>query len=143
MRPHPDNYREGKIEVKALRATVHYIILYMGYLIHKEQEETIAELTADVTISNGQDFLDIVMNLPSDRVIIHKSILNEAFFELRSGVAGEILQKAANYQVRLAIVGDYSAYESKSLRDFIYESNKGNSIVFVSTLSEALIRLSA
>jgi len=115
----------------------------MGYLIHKEQEETIAELTTDVTISNGQDFLDIVMNLPSDRVIIHKSILNEAFFELRNGVAGEILQKAANYQVRLAIVGDHSAYESKSLRDFIYESNKGNSIVFVSTLSEALIRLSA
>jgi len=115
----------------------------MGYIIHKEQEETIAELTAGALISNGQDFLDIVMNLPADRVIIHKSILNEAFFELPSGVAGDILQKATNYQVRLAIVGNHSDYESKSLRDFIYESNKGNRIVFVNTITEALMRLSA
>jgi hypothetical protein len=42
----------------------------------------------------------------------------------------------------LGIVGDFSLYQSKSLRDFIYESNKSNRIVFVSTLEEALDRLS-
>jgi hypothetical protein len=75
-------------------------------------------------------------------IIIHKDSLDEAFFDLRSGLAGEILQKAVNYRIQLGIVGDYSAYESRTLRDFIYESNKSNKIVFVNTLDEALNRLS-
>ena len=39
-------------------------------------------------------------------------------------MAGEILQKFSNYRVRLAIVGDFTPYSSKSIKDFIYESNK-------------------
>ena len=56
-------------------------------------------------------------------------------------MAGEILQKFSNYRMRLVIVGDFSALESKSLRDFIYESNKGKLVGFVSTAEEALHKL--
>jgi hypothetical protein len=42
---------------------------------------------------------------------------------------------------RLAIIGDFSKYKSKSLQDFIRESNKGNRIFFVKTLEKALNRL--
>lgn len=115
----------------------------MSNIHHNINGLTIAELTAGTVIRNAQQFLDIAMNLPADRLILHKENLDEVFFDLRTGVAGEILQKAANYRIRLGIVGDYSGYESKSLRNFIYESNKGNSIVFVSTTAEALERLSA
>ena len=115
----------------------------MEHTLHNINGQEIAEIKAsEITISNAQQFLDIVMNLPSDRIVIHKGNLDNAFFDLRSGVAGEILQKTANYRLRLGIVGDYSGYESKSLRDFIYESNKSNKIVFVNTLDEALNRLS-
>ena len=54
------------------------------------------------------------------------------------GLAGEILQKYINYDGRIAIYGDYSHYTSKPLKDFIYESNKGKDVFFVSTKEEAV-----
>ncbi|MFE7087043.1 DUF4180 domain-containing protein [Sphingobacterium spiritivorum] len=43
----------------------------------------------------------------------------------------------------MAIVGEYSKYNSKSLTDFIYESNKGRHINFVNSMEEALNVLSS
>jgi len=42
----------------------------------------------------------------------------------------------------LTIVGDFSKFNSKSLNDFIYESNKGRQVNFVASQSEALKVLS-
>jgi hypothetical protein len=53
-------------------------------------------------------------------------------------MAGEILQKFSNYRIKLAIVGDFSKYTKKSIRDFIRESNNTGHINFVGTLDEAL-----
>lgn len=96
-----------------------------------------------VVIYNAQDFLDVIMNLPSDRIVLYKENFDESFFDLRTGLAGEILQKASNYSRQLGIVGDYSRYASRSLKDFMFESNQGNKVVFVDSLDEALRRLSA
>ena len=71
-------------------------------------------------------------------VILHKEQVDESFFRLSSGLAGEVLQKFVNYQMRLAIVGDFSQYTSKPLRDFIYESNQGSHAGFWPTEEEAL-----
>lgn len=71
-------------------------------------------------------------------MIIGKEDFDEAFFDLKTGIAGDILQKMSNYSMRLAIVGDFSKVESKSLRDFIRESNRRKFINFVSSDSEAL-----
>ena len=49
-----------------------------------------------------------------------------------------MLQKFVNYQMRLAIVGDFSHYTSKPLQDFIRESNQGRQVGFWSTEEEAL-----
>ena len=38
----------------------------------------------------------------------------------------------------LAIIGDFEKYESKSLNDFIFESNKGKQINFVTTVEDGL-----
>ncbi len=96
----------------------------------------------NLIITEAQQFLQMMMNLPSDRVVLHEKNLHPDFFELRTGLAGEILQKVANYACRLGIVGDFSKYQSKALRDFIYESNKGNVVVFANSVDEALKRLS-
>ena len=61
--------------------------------------------------------------------------------DAQSGLAGEILQKFVNYQVKMAVYGDFSRYTSKPLRDFIYESNQGEHFWFVPTREEALRRL--
>lgn len=115
-----------------------------SHVLHNINGQPIAELHANgTTIRDAQQFLEIMMNLPADKIVVHQACIDESFFDLRSGLAGEILQKVVNYSRQLGIVGDFSTYESKSLRDFIHESNKSNTVVFVSTLDDALKKLSA
>jgi hypothetical protein len=115
----------------------------MDYVLHPASRREIAEvLDTTEIITTPQQFLDLVMNIPVVHIIIHAKSLDPSFFNLRSGMAGEILQKVANYRLQLAIVGDFSVYDSKALKDFIFESNKGNTVIFVSSLEEALKKLS-
>jgi len=113
---------------------------------HDINETKIAEvISADNVINNASDGLDLLGNLyyqDFDKIIIHEENITPDFFDLKNGIAGEILQKFSNYRVRLAIVGDFSKYTSKSVNDFIYESNKGRQINFVASLSEAIKVLS-
>lgn len=96
-------------------------------------------------ITDVQSALDIAMSAKYDintnKIIIDKKIIAEDFFILSTGLAGEILQKYINYDVKIAIYGDYSRYTSKPLKDFIYESNKGNDVFFVSSKDEAVEKL--
>jgi len=77
----------------------------------------------------------------SSTMIIQDRSLHPDFFDLKTRVAGEILQKFSNYRMRLAVVGDFSIYKSNSLQDFIRESNRMGTIFFVGTIDEALTRL--
>lgn len=105
----------------------------------------IAVLQSDeVLIRETQDALDIMADSgfhDAYKIIINEKHLISDFFDLKSGFAGDILQKFSTYNVQLAIVGDFSKYTSKSLRDFIFESNKYGRINFVSSLEEAKERL--
>lgn len=92
-------------------------------------------------IASAGEFLDRVADAAyggADRVIIPATRLSPDFFKLSTGLAGEILQKCSNYQLRAVIVGDISEHTSKSgpLRDFIYESNKQGAIRFVPTADD-------
>ena len=93
-------------------------------------------ISKDIIIKNIQDALDLMANAPSDYIIIHDYNLEPDFFDLSTRLAGEILQKFTNYQVKLAIIGDFSKYKSKTLKDFIYESNKNKEYLFVNSLEE-------
>lgn len=75
------------------------------------------------------------------RIAVAKEAVAEDFFILSTRLAGEILQKFVTYRIKLAIFGDFSQYTSKPLLDFIRESNKGNSVFFVSSEEEAVNRL--
>ncbi len=112
---------------------------------HQISNKKIAEVTSEKIIINsvkdGQEFLGNLYYQNFDNIIINKKHITEDFFELRNGIAGEILQKLSNLRVQLIIVGDFSECK-KIFHDFIYESNKGKLINFVSTSSEALKMLS-
>ncbi len=96
-------------------------------------------------ITDTQSALDLMSTVKyetgCERIAIPKAAVTEEFFVLSTGIAGEILQKFVTYRVSLAIIGDFSQYTSKPLRDFIYESNKGRHIFFVSTEEEAIAKL--
>lgn len=91
-------------------------------------------------IKTPQDGLDIVGNSiykGSYKIIIHEEGLSPDFFDLKTGLAGEILQKFSNYNSELAIIGDFSKYNSQALQDFMRESNSRGQINFVGTMEEA------
>lgn len=102
----------------------------------------IAEIVSDdILIHNAQEALELMMNCSyegANKLIVYERHLTPAFFDLKTRIAGDILQKFSQYRIQLAIVGDFNKYESKSLRDFIYESNKTGLISFVSSKEEAL-----
>lgn len=96
-------------------------------------------------ITGTQAALDLAMTVKyetgAQRLAIPKKLVAEEFFILSSGMAGEILQKYINYQIKMAVWGDFSRYTSKPLHDFIYESNQGRDFFFVGTEKEAVERL--
>lgn len=98
-------------------------------------------------ITDVQSALDLIMSAKyeadTDRIALDKEIVADEFFVLSSGLAGEILQKFINYNVKVAIFGDYSYYTSKPLHDFIYESNNGKDIFFLTDEAEAVSRLAS
>ncbi|HLP95796.1 MAG TPA: DUF4180 domain-containing protein [Saprospiraceae bacterium] len=101
----------------------------------------IEHTTEDPIIHSAQDMLDWMMGYRFDGIehfIIHKEGLSPDFFDLKTGLAGEILQKFSNYEAYLTIVGDFSGYDSKSLKDFISESNKRGRIRFVDNIDQAV-----
>ena len=95
-----------------------------------------------LVITDAQSALDVLISAKYDvgtkNIVIDKKLIVEDFFILSKGLAGEILQKYINYGGRIAIYGDYSHYTSKPLKAFIYESNKGKDVFFVTTQDEAI-----
>jgi hypothetical protein len=119
----------------------------MNYTFYGKNNSIVYVPSEAILIQDTQSALDFMMTVAYDtgcnKIIIDKSAVCEEFFRLSSGIAGEILQKYINYKNKLAIVGDYTKYTSKPLRDFIYECNNGKDFFFVSSLEQAIEKLDA
>lgn len=118
----------------------------MELIIHRFGDLKITEVKPEGIILNDlEDAIDLLGNseyLGAIGTIIHQDQIHPDFFNLKTGLAGDILQKFSNYRKKLAIVGDFSDISSKSLRDFIRESNRTGNISFVSSSEEAMEVLS-
>lgn len=111
----------------------------MNLTEYKKNGVSVVEILEDgVIISDTQDFLDIISDVSAKRIIIKRENICDDFYDLHTGVAGEILQKASNYRLYLGIVGDFSDITSSSFRDFMYESNNSHQILFKKTVEEVL-----
>ena len=96
-------------------------------------------------IGDMQDALDLLASCNyqgASKIIVHAEHIHPDFFDLKTGMAGEVLRKFSTYQTQLAIVGGFSQYTSKSLQAFIFESNKVGRINFVENMQEAQEKLS-
>lgn len=128
-----------------MRACSAYLTFYIPMNFHNHKDCKIAEVFPnDVSIKTTQDALDLMADADYNgarKIIIHKDCLPEDFFNLRTQLAGDILQKFSNYQIGVSIVGDFSGYQSTSLKAFIIESNRGNLVSFVPDAETALEKL--
>ena len=106
----------------------------------------IFECAADgAPVKSTGDALELISVARSNQaslLVIPAARLDDEFFRLRSGVAGEFLQKFVTYGLQLAIIGDISRHvnASTALRDFVYESNKGAHVWFLADTGELIRR---
>ncbi|UUC44682.1 DUF4180 domain-containing protein [Flavobacterium cerinum] len=113
----------------------------MKIVPHQVNGIRIAEVISDESIiTNVEEALQLLVDLyyqEFDKVILYEKNITQDFFDLKTKMAGEILQKFSNYRMQLTIVGDFEKYPGKSLKAFIYECNKGQSVNFVANLAAA------
>lgn len=78
-----------------------------------------------------------------ETVVVPVQRLDPDFFRLRTGVAGEILQKFVQYRKRLVLLGDITEHvaASTALRDLVRESNRGRQTWFLADTAELDERL--
>ena len=117
----------------------------MEIITHTIKNVRIAEIVSDEiviqTVEDGTQLLADLYYQEFDLIIVCSEHLNPEFFDLKNGLAGEILQKCSNFRIRLTFIGDFSSVSSKSLRDFIYESNKGKLVNFVGSVGDTLEKM--
>jgi hypothetical protein len=91
-----------------------------------------------------------VVDLVGEALASHASLiavpvsrLGADYFQLRSGLAGAIVQKVVNYRIKLAIIGDITDYlvASSALRAWVRESNQHNEVCFLPRLDDLAARL--
>lgn len=103
-------------------------------------KSVIAQIISDkILINNTQDALNLMAECDergARHIILHEKNIAPEFFNLKTGLAGEILQKFVNYQVKLTITGDFTGIKSKAFQDFIRESNTQGHIHFKSDKAE-------
>jgi hypothetical protein len=98
------------------------------------------------TITDEATALDVVgdaFGADARVVSIPVTRLSPDFFQLRSGVAGAIVQKFVNYRLRLVVVGDPAHHGPTAgpVDDWIREANRGRELWFVADDDELRRRL--
>lgn len=93
-----------------------------------------------------QDALDLIGDAGyqgAQWVVVPVERFDEAFFRLRTKVAGDIVQKFVQYSMGLVVLGDLSARTeaSEALRDFVRECNRGRHTWFAPDLDDLRQRL--
>lgn len=100
----------------------------MQYQVVEENGVKIIE-TLDGTgqIISEADALDLVAACGengTNRLLIHAEALPEAFYNLRSGLAGDVLQKFVNYQIITAAVIPDALAQQGRFGEMVWEANR-------------------
>ena len=120
----------------------------IGQLVERNGHRLLVVEPVGPVLGKTRDVLDLIeegFEQKARVIVVPVARLDPAFFQLRSGLAGEFVQKIVNYRFRLAVIGDISAHvtESNALRDFVRECNRGGGVLFVPNIDALEAKLSA
>ena len=114
------------------------------HIIDIENTRIAKPVSKDTVISTVRDATDLMANADyqgARNIILEEGNLDPVFFDLKTGMAGEVLQKYSNYHMKLAIVGEFGKFCSAALNAFIIECNRGNSVFFVPDFDAAVKKM--
>jgi hypothetical protein len=95
------------------------------------------------TDRDAADLIGETYGSNAEIVVVPIERFDPQFLELRSGIAGIFFQKMQNYGKRLVVLGDIAGEiaASKSLHDFVYETNRVGNHLFAPDRDTMLARL--
>ena len=103
-----------------------------------EERKILVASDSGISIRSFRDISDaIAACIEANGLIITEDDLAQEFFDLRSGLAGELFQKCTNYNVRLAIVLPSPEAYGERLSELAYEHRSHKIIRFVRSKDEA------
>lgn len=107
-------------------------------VLTKNDVKVVHILELEYLIENSQQFLDLITTLGYDHQInyyaIEKYLLAPDFFDLKTGLAGEIMQKCMIYGIRVQVIGDFSHITSQAFKDLMYECNQQGNFTFTNKI---------
>lgn len=94
---------------------------------------------------DANDFLAEAWSNDATWLVVPRERLSPDFFHLSTRLLGSVAQKFQNYNIGLAILGDFAneAAESAAFRDFVRETNQRRALWFVASEAQFREKLSA
>ncbi len=97
-------------------------------------------VSSEIKLMTEQDTLELIaacMEHDTSLLMLNGEVFSEDFFKLSTGVAGAILQKLVNYQIKTAaIISDELANRGR-FREMALETNKGSHFRIFNSRREA------
>lgn len=95
-------------------------------------------ISEEIVLKDYNDLLDLLTEAWVEGILLHKRNVAPEFFDLSTGVAGEILNKITTYRLKFAVVGNFDEYPGEAIHAFIRESNRKGDILFVENIDAVL-----
>lgn len=102
----------------------------MDYRVKESNGRKYIECISDQRIILSEqeafDLIGICGEQDTNLLMLHSGNLPEAFFDLKTGLAGAVLQKFVNYQIKAAVILPLERVNQGRFREFALEANRGN-----------------
>lgn len=116
---------EGKVNYQVLesRGKKYLYILGESALIQKE--------------SDVMDFISLAIEHDTRFMVFDNNILSEDFLNLRTGLAGAVLQKFANYNLKAAVIKDDQNFPMR-FQEMVSDLSTSNTFQVFNNMEDAL-----
>lgn len=113
----------------------------MNYQIRQIDNKKYIELISTTEpLSSENDALDLISlcwQHEAYALMIHYEVLSEDFFKLKTKVAGNIIQKFINYNIKAATIVPHETIQKGRFKEMAMEMNKGNHFRLYESSEEA------
>ena len=109
-----------------------------------DQPNILVAADSKIRLESAQDIPDLIGACwGMDGLILHENDLALSFFDLRTGLLGELLQKCTNYDLRLAMVVLEPAIHGERFSELVHEHRAHKLIRFFASVNAAKTWLNA
>lgn len=106
----------------------------------------IAEITGEdraiTSIKMIAGLMDEAVSLQADRLLANRGLIDESFFDVKSGFADQLVQKLKATNLRLAVTGEFNWVETLALKAYIKKHGIEKQVFFAKAREAALDWLS-